>query len=51
MMPGADMPGDFTSIRQFAVSLLAIANRESLDLLTANFAGQRRDRAGVKTAA
>ena len=51
MMPGSDMPRDFTSIRQFAVSFLVIADREGLDLLTANFAGQRRDRAGVKTAA
>src|SRR5205809_6244524 len=51
MMPGADMPGNFTSIRYFTVSFLAIANRESLDLLAANFAGQRSDRAGVETTA
>ena len=48
VMQRANVLGNFTGIGQFAVSFLAVANRIGLDLLAANFAGQRSDRTGVE---
>ena len=50
VMVRADMAGDLSRVTQLAELFFAVANRECLNLVAANFRGQGRNRAGVQPA-